>query len=104
MPSEQVERFLKNSSITIFYSEPDKKTISCYGVNEDGMIAIGSDDSTKKQILHSIIVFVGVCAWIGDVIAGSFGDEKGEILLRKFKGHSFFCAWMAESKFICTEL
>ena len=50
------------------------------------------------------IVFVGVCAWIGDVIAGSFGDEKGEILLRKFKGHSFFCARMAESKFICTEL
>lgn len=50
MPSEQVERFLKNSGITIFYSEPDKKTISCYDVNEDGMIAIGSDDSTKKQI------------------------------------------------------
>lgn len=61
-------------------------------------------DVNSYQLLHSIIVFVGVCAWIGDVIAGSFGDEKGEILLRKFKGHSFFCARMAESKFICTEL
>lgn len=41
--------------------------------------------------------------YIGDVIAGPFGDEKGEILLRKFKGHSFFCARMSESKFICAE-
>lgn len=50
MPVEDVSTFLSNINLSILTSEPPKKTIARFAVNEKGLIAIGHDSSNEKTI------------------------------------------------------
>lgn len=45
------ETFLKNTSLTLLSVEPEKEKISCFDVNEEGLIAIGTTGSEGARIL-----------------------------------------------------
>lgn len=42
--------FIKNVNLSLVYSEPERREIQCFDINERGMIAIGQDHSEKKQV------------------------------------------------------
>lgn len=42
--------FLSNVEISFSMSEPVKKSILCFDVNEEGMIALGQEDGQRKEI------------------------------------------------------
>lgn len=44
------DTFLTNVNISVLRYEPSKKTIECFDVNENGLIAIGCDSSDNKTI------------------------------------------------------
>ena len=44
------KNILSNIELTVFYSEPDKSSIKCFDVNDNGLIALGSSRSTDKRI------------------------------------------------------
>lgn len=50
LPIEEKKAFVSNSNIQILYEEPDKKTILCFDVNSNGLIAIGQKTTGKKTI------------------------------------------------------
>lgn len=50
MSSEDISRFLSNVKISILREEPVQKSISCFNIAPDGMIAVGIDDSESKMI------------------------------------------------------
>lgn len=44
------KNILSDIELTVFYSEPDKSSIKCFDVNDNGLIALGSSRSTDKRI------------------------------------------------------
>lgn len=50
MPEDEISSFLKNTNVTILDSEPERKPIDCFAVNENGEIAIGCSDFENKTI------------------------------------------------------
>ena len=80
LPEDDVNTLLKNVNITVLAEEPPKKTIECFAVNEDGVIAIGCSSSENKT----------VCIYTSDGIfqygysfkcSGNFGIEFDKSLL-----------------------
>lgn len=50
LPEDDINTVLKNVNISMLTREPQKKSIDCFDVNEDGLIAIGSSDSENKTV------------------------------------------------------
>ena len=50
MTPEEQERFLSNVDLSLIIKEPKKRAIKRFDVNDDGLIAIGSEDSMGKFI------------------------------------------------------
>ena len=50
LPEDDINTLLKNVNISMLADEPPKKTIECFAVNEDGMIAIGCSSSENKMV------------------------------------------------------
>ena len=50
LPSEEKELFISNINILSIDEEPAKKTIKCFDVNGDQLIAIGQNTSNRKTI------------------------------------------------------
>ncbi len=44
------QTILSNRKLTVFYSEPNRSTIECFDVNDNGLIALGSSKSKNKRI------------------------------------------------------
>lgn len=74
LPEDDMNTLLKNINISMLTDEPSRKTIQCFDVNEDGLIAIGCSDSENKT----------VCVYTRDGVfqygysfkcSGSFGIE-----------------------------
>ena len=80
LPEDDVNTLLKNVNISLLADEPPKKTIECFAVNEDGVIAIGCSSSENKT----------VCIYTSDGVfqygysfkyTGSFGIELDKSVL-----------------------
>lgn len=50
LPSEEKNMFISNINILPIDEEPEKKTITCFDVNSNRLIAIGQNTSDKKTI------------------------------------------------------
>lgn len=50
LPEDDMNTLLKNINISMLTDEPSRKTIQCFDVNEDGLIAIGCSDSENKTV------------------------------------------------------
>lgn len=50
LPEDEVSSFLKNTNISVFHAEGERKSIDCFDVNENGAIAIGCSDFENKTI------------------------------------------------------
>ncbi|MBE6686110.1 MAG: hypothetical protein E7591_02650 [Ruminococcaceae bacterium] len=50
LPEDDMNTLLKNVNISMLTDEPPKKTIECFAVNEDGVIAIGCNSSENKVV------------------------------------------------------
>ena len=50
LPEDNMNTLLKNVNISMLADEPPKKTIECFAVNEDGLIAIGCNSSENKVV------------------------------------------------------
>ena len=48
-PNDQ-QIFLSNINLYLITEEPEKSTITCFDVNDNGLIVVGSEDSTKKSV------------------------------------------------------
>ena len=44
------DKFLEHIDLNVMSSEPDRKPIDCFSVNEDGMIAVGCSDKGHKTV------------------------------------------------------
>lgn len=51
MSVEDIESFLNNINLCLINTEPSQNPIKCFDANEQGMIAIGTEDSTNKAIV-----------------------------------------------------
>ena len=51
LPSEDKQTFLSNFELTLLTEEPQKNAVACFDVNEDGLVAIGTENASKKSIL-----------------------------------------------------
>lgn len=80
LPEDNMNTLLKNINISIFTDEPPKKAITCFDVNEDGVIAIGCSNSENKT----------VCIYTSDGVfqygysfkySGNFGIELDKSVL-----------------------
>ena len=80
LPEDDMNTLLKNVNISMLADEPPKKTIECFAVNEDGVIAIGCSSSENKT----------VCIYTSDggfqygysfKCSGNFGIELDESVL-----------------------
>lgn len=80
LPEDDINRLLKNVNISMLADEPPKKTIECFAVNEDGVIAIGCSSSENKT----------VCIYTSDGVfqygysfkcSGNFGIELDKSVL-----------------------
>lgn len=80
LPEDDMHTLLKNVNISMFADEPPRRTIECFDVNEEGIIAIGSSNSENKT----------VCIYTVDGIfqygysfkdSGSFGIELDKNVL-----------------------
>lgn len=50
MELDEQQAFLSNINLSLVTEEPEKNAIDCFDVNDDGLIAIGSQNSTSKII------------------------------------------------------
>lgn len=50
LPTEEKDKFLSNTNILLIREEPDQKTISCFDVNNNRLIAIGQNTPNRKTI------------------------------------------------------
>ena len=50
MSEDDKENFISNVNITVLHSEPQKRGIKCFDVNDNGLIAIGTSNSEQKTI------------------------------------------------------
>lgn len=50
LPEDDINQLLKNINISVLAEEPPKKSIDCFSVNEDGVIAIGSSSFENKTV------------------------------------------------------
>ena len=50
MPENEMTSFLKNTIVPTLNTEPERKPIDCFDINENGVIAIGSSDFENKTI------------------------------------------------------
>ena len=74
LPEEEGCNFLNNINLSLVTTEPEKREIECFDVNDDGIVAVGFSDINDKTIL--------VYSSTGDFlygyafsIYGSFGCE-----------------------------
>ena len=51
MESGDQQIFLSNVKLSLITEEPEKQAITCFDVNDDGLVVVGSEDSTKKIVL-----------------------------------------------------
>ena len=51
MDLEEQKRFLSNINLSLITEEPSKNAITCFDVNDSGLIAIGSKNSKTKLVL-----------------------------------------------------
>lgn len=51
MSTNDVELFLDNVNLFLLNTEPSKKPIKCFDVNEQGILAIGTEDGNNKTIV-----------------------------------------------------
>ncbi len=51
MESGDQQVFLSNVKLSLITEEPEKQVITCFDVNDDGLVAVGSKDLTKKIVL-----------------------------------------------------
>ena len=81
LPEDDMNTLLKNVNISMLADEPPKKTIECFAVNEDGVIAIGYSSSENKT----------VCIYTSDGVfqygysfkcSGNFGIELDKSVLK----------------------
>lgn len=47
---DEIEEYLNYVNISKFSMEPEKRPIECFDVNENGMIAIGTEDKIDKKV------------------------------------------------------
>lgn len=74
MSINDIEMFLDNVNFSLFNTEPSKRPIKCFDVNEHGMIAIGTENGNDKTI--SIYSDNGVFQYgYGFQVDGSYGLE-----------------------------
>ncbi len=50
MESGDQQIFLSNVKLSLITEEPEKQAITCFDVNDDGLVAVGSKDLTKKIV------------------------------------------------------
>lgn len=50
MSASDIELFLGNVNLFLLNTEPSKKPVKCFDVNEQGVIAIGTEDGNNKTI------------------------------------------------------
>lgn len=50
LPEDEMASFLENTNVSILDTEPERKPIDCFDVNENGLIAIGCSDSENRTI------------------------------------------------------
>lgn len=50
LSEDDIDTFLKNVNISMLEDEPQKKTIECFDVNENGAIAVGFSGSENKTV------------------------------------------------------
>lgn len=50
LPSENAKKVVKNVNISVLHEEPDKQSIECFDVNENGLIAIGCESFDDKTV------------------------------------------------------
>lgn len=50
LSENEIDLFLKNVNISMLSDEPQKKTIECFDVNENGVIAIGCSNFDNKTV------------------------------------------------------
>ena len=50
LSEDDLNTFLNNINISVLVGEPKKKTIDCFSVNQNGVIAIGCSDSENKTV------------------------------------------------------
>lgn len=74
MELEDQKIFLSNINLSLITQEPPKNIITCFDVNDNGLIAVGTEDSAKKLV--SIYTSDGIFKY-GYVFdcEGSFGVE-----------------------------
>ena len=84
LPENDVQMLLENVNIQMFTKEPEKNTIQCFDVDENGTIAVGCNNFNKKTVcLYS----AEGCFQYGYTFMtdGSFGVElDNEILIIYF--------------------
>ena len=51
MALEEQNRFLSNINLSLITEEPSKNAITCFDVNDNGLIAIGSKNAKNKSVL-----------------------------------------------------
>lgn len=50
LSSEDKQTFLSNFELILLTEEPQKNAVTCFDVNEDGLVAIGTENASKKSI------------------------------------------------------
>lgn len=50
MPKDEQESLLENICINVFETEPERRPITCFDVNENGLIALGTENHEQKTI------------------------------------------------------
>lgn len=80
LPENDMNTLLKNVNISMLADEPPKKTIECFDVNEDGMIAIGCSSSENKTVC--IYTSDGIFQYgYSFIYSGNFGVELDKSVL-----------------------
>lgn len=50
MPKDEQNSLIENACINVFETKSEEKPIICFDVNEDGLIALGSENQNRKRI------------------------------------------------------
>ena len=50
MPKDEQESVIEGACINVFDTEPEKRKILCFDVNESGLIALGTETENNKSI------------------------------------------------------
>ena len=86
MSDEIVENYLENVHIVFMSVEPQKRSIQCFDVNENGLIAIGTSDSMEKWVCvydaDGVYQYGYKCESYGSICVEWDGDVLGICFVR----------------------